>query len=33
LKDNDVVRHALVRKIISAYDRYERDNPHDKDEA
>jgi phosphate starvation-inducible PhoH-like protein len=32
LKDNDVVRHALVRKIISAYDRYERDNPHDGDE-
>ncbi|MDR2087988.1 MAG: PhoH family protein [Clostridiales Family XIII bacterium] len=33
LKDNDVVRHALVRKIIGAYDRYERDNPQDKDEA
>jgi phosphate starvation-inducible PhoH-like protein len=33
LKDTDVVRHALVRKIIGAYDRYERDNPHDEDEA
>jgi phosphate starvation-inducible PhoH-like protein len=33
LKDNDVVRHALVRKIISAYDRCERDNPNDEDEA
>jgi phosphate starvation-inducible PhoH-like protein len=31
LKDSDVVRHALVRKIIGAYDRYERDNPHDTD--
>jgi phosphate starvation-inducible PhoH-like protein len=33
LKDNDVVRHALVRKIIGAYDRYGRDNPNDEDEA
>jgi phosphate starvation-inducible PhoH-like protein len=33
LKDNDVVRHALVRKIIVAYDRHERDNPQDKDEV
>jgi phosphate starvation-inducible PhoH-like protein len=33
LKENDVVRHALVRKIIGAYERYERDNPQDKDEA
>ncbi|MDR1247180.1 MAG: PhoH family protein [Clostridiales Family XIII bacterium] len=31
LKDNDVVRHALVRKIISAYDAYERDNPYECD--
>ncbi|MDR2296459.1 MAG: PhoH family protein [Clostridiales Family XIII bacterium] len=31
LKDSDVVRHALVRKIIGAYDRYERENPHDED--
>ncbi|MDR3296127.1 MAG: PhoH family protein [Clostridiales Family XIII bacterium] len=27
LKENDVVRHALVRKIVAAYDRYENDNP------
>jgi phosphate starvation-inducible PhoH-like protein len=33
LKDTDVVRHALVRKIIGAYDRCERDNPYDEDEA
>jgi phosphate starvation-inducible PhoH-like protein len=33
LKENDAVRHALVRKIIGAYDRYERDNPNDEDEA
>jgi phosphate starvation-inducible PhoH-like protein len=26
LKDRDVVRHALVRKIIGAYERYEREN-------
>lgn len=27
LKDADVVRHALVRRIIVAYERYARDNP------
>ncbi|MEA4922061.1 MAG: PhoH family protein [Eubacteriaceae bacterium] len=27
LKDVDVVRHQLVKKIIGAYDRYYRDNP------
>ena len=24
--ERDVVRHSLVRKIISAYDKYEREN-------
>jgi phosphate starvation-inducible PhoH-like protein len=33
LKDTDVVRHALVRKIIVAYDKYERDNPNEQDEV
>jgi phosphate starvation-inducible PhoH-like protein len=33
LKDTDAVRHALVRKIIIAYDKYERDNPNEHDEA
>lgn len=27
LKDTDVVRHTLVRRIINAYDRYAKDNP------
>jgi phosphate starvation-inducible PhoH-like protein len=27
LRDSDVVRHSLVRKIINAYDRYENDHP------
>ncbi len=27
LKDADVVRHALVRRIILAYERYEKNNP------
>jgi len=27
LKDTDVVRHALVRRIINAYDRYAKENP------
>lgn len=27
LKDADVVRHPLVRRIINAYERYERENP------
>ena len=27
LKDADVVRHSLVRRIINAYDRYYKDNP------
>ena len=27
LKDSDVVRHALVRRIINAYDKYSRENP------
>ena len=27
LKDVDVVRHQLVKKIINAYDTYYRDNP------
>jgi phosphate starvation-inducible PhoH-like protein len=31
LKDNDVVRHSLVRKIINAYERYERENPEEEE--
>ena len=27
LKDSDVVRHPLVRRIINAYERYEKENP------
>ncbi|MDD3349282.1 MAG: PhoH family protein [Eubacteriales bacterium] len=27
LKDSDVVRHPLVRKIINAYEKYEKENP------
>jgi phosphate starvation-inducible PhoH-like protein len=27
LKDSDVVRHALVRRIIVAYERYAKENP------
>jgi phosphate starvation-inducible PhoH-like protein len=26
-RDNDVVRHSLVRKIINAYERHDRENP------
>jgi phosphate starvation-inducible PhoH-like protein len=32
LKDSDVVRHALVRRIINAYDRYSRENPEQEEE-
>ncbi len=32
LKESDVVRHELVKKIISAYDRYYRKNPEAEDE-
>ena len=32
LKDADVVRHELVRKIINAYDRYYRKYPEEMQE-
>ncbi|MBR0596346.1 PhoH family protein [Sinanaerobacter chloroacetimidivorans] len=32
LKDSDVVRHALVRRIINAYDRYAKENPEEGEE-
>ena len=32
LKDVDVVRHELVKKIIRAYEKYYKDNPHELDE-
>lgn len=32
LKDADVVRHALVRRIIVAYERYARENPEQEEE-
>lgn len=32
LKEVDVVRHALVRRIITAYDRYARENPEEVEE-
>ena len=32
LKDTDVVRHELVKKIINAYDRYYKKYPEDDDE-
>ena len=32
LKDADVVRHALVRRIILAYERYEKNNPEQESE-
>ena len=33
LKDSDVVRHALVRRIIIAYDKYAKANPEQEDEG
>ena len=27
LKDTDVVRHPLIRRVINAYDRYSKENP------
>lgn len=33
LKDSDVVRHALVRRIIVAYDKYAKANPEQEDEG
>jgi phosphate starvation-inducible PhoH-like protein len=33
LKDADVVRHALVRRIIVAYEKYAKDNPEQEGEA
>lgn len=33
LKDADVVRHALVRRIINAYDKYSRENPEEEGEV
>jgi phosphate starvation-inducible PhoH-like protein len=33
LKDTDVVRHALVRRIIVAYDRYAKENPEQEGEG
>lgn len=32
LKDSDVVRHALVRRIINAYDKYYKDNPQEEED-
>ena len=32
LKDTDVVRHELVRKIVNAYDTYHRKHPEEEDE-
>lgn len=33
LKDTDVVRHALVRRIIVAYERYAKENPEQEEEV
>lgn len=33
LRDSDVVRHALVRRIIVAYDKYAKANPEQEDEG
>ena len=32
LKDRDVVRHELVKRIIKAYDSYRKDNPEKEDD-
>ena len=32
LKDADVVRHALVRRIINAYEKYDKENPEEEGE-